>query len=121
MPGTWAKEEETASTDAETKDKSVFMGNGMIIVCKIRILNQTSMTASFESIVKSENSLPEDTENQSWGFPWCNSPCHGKKGTDRRSDRNEGILQIKGKRSVTTSKVVLPSMTKPERKGALGS
>jgi hypothetical protein len=39
MPGTWAKDEETASTDAETRDKSVFMGNGMIIVCKIRILN----------------------------------------------------------------------------------
>jgi hypothetical protein len=39
MPGTWAKEEETASRDAETKDKSVFMGNGMIIVCKVRILS----------------------------------------------------------------------------------
>jgi hypothetical protein len=79
------------------------------------------MTVSFESIVKSENSLPEGPENHSWGFPWCNNPCLGKKGTDRRSGRNEGILKIKGKRSVTTSKVVLPSMTKPERKGTLGS
>ena len=38
-PGIWANEKETARSDAETKDKSVFMGNGMIIVCKIRILN----------------------------------------------------------------------------------
>jgi hypothetical protein len=39
MPGTWAKEKETASRDAETKDKSVFMGNGMVMDGKFRILS----------------------------------------------------------------------------------
>ena len=47
------------------------------------------MTDSFESIVKSENSLPDSPENHSWGFPWCNNPCHGKKGTDRQARRNK--------------------------------
>ena len=77
------------------------------------------MTVIFESIVKSENSLREGRKIIR-GFPWCNNPCHGRKGTDRRSGRNEGILQVKGKRSATTGKVVLPSMKKTGREGALG-
>jgi hypothetical protein len=76
------------------------------------------MTVSFESIVKSENSLHDGPENHSWGFPWCPKSLSwiGKP------DETKATPQIKGKRSVTTGKVVLPVNDKKSgRKETLGS
>ena len=65
------------------------------------------MTVSFESIVKSEKSLPEGPKNHLF-FPRCPKSLSwiGKP------DETKTIAQIKGKRSATAGKVVLPSMTK---------
>jgi hypothetical protein len=59
------------------------------------------MTLIFDSIVKSENSLPKGPKSV-MVFRWRPNPRHGKEETDRQSDRNEGALQIEGKRRVKT-------------------
>ena len=57
------------------------------------------MTVSFESIVKSENSLHEGPENHSWGFPWCPKSLSwiGKQAETKASQTKQRIPTNQGK------------------------